>query len=193
MRPTLLAVSLHAGPLPRAGVAAATGHTPLVAGGHPSHWSPVSSSPQVRDPFLQGLAGELGNGLAFSGGDGSGARTQGCGDPERNLRRGSRARRGRSLPTRRTVTFGLDGTTYDIDLSATDAAALGDDLATWVSQARRTSGSTATSRTRRPASATTPGSGHTTMIRRWARANGYNVSDRGRLPIAVRQAYNAAH
>ena len=33
----------------------------------------------MRDPFLQGLAGELGNGLAFSGGDGSGALTQGCG------------------------------------------------------------------------------------------------------------------
>jgi len=39
----------------------------------------------VRDPFLQGLAGELGNGLAFSAGDGSGTLTQGCSDPERNL------------------------------------------------------------------------------------------------------------
>jgi len=48
----------------------------------------------VRDPFLQGLAGELGNGLALSGGDGSGALTQGCGDPELNLRRGIRAGRG---------------------------------------------------------------------------------------------------
>jgi len=37
------------------------------------------------------FAGELGNGLALSGGDGSGALTQGCGDPELNLRRGSRA------------------------------------------------------------------------------------------------------
>jgi len=45
----------------------------------------------VRDPFLQGLAGELENGLALSGGDGSGALTQGCGDPESDLRRGSRA------------------------------------------------------------------------------------------------------
>ncbi len=36
------------------------------------------SSPRVRDPFLQGLAGELGNGLTLSGGDGSGALTQGC-------------------------------------------------------------------------------------------------------------------
>jgi len=49
----------------------------------------------VRDPFLQGLAGELGNGLALSGGDGSGALTQGCGDPERDLRRGGRAGQGR--------------------------------------------------------------------------------------------------
>jgi len=33
------------------------------------------------DPFLQGLAGELGNGLALAGGDGGGALTQGSGDP----------------------------------------------------------------------------------------------------------------
>jgi len=49
----------------------------------------------VHDPFLQGLAGELGNGLALAGGDGSGALPQGCGDPERDLRRGSRAGQGR--------------------------------------------------------------------------------------------------
>ncbi len=93
----------------------------------------------------------------------------------------------------RTVTFGLDGTTYEIDLSPGDAAALRDDLATWVSHARRTSGSAATSRSRRPTTATTPGGSRTTTIRRWARANGHNVSDRGRLPAAAREAYDAAH
>lgn len=93
----------------------------------------------------------------------------------------------------RTVTFGLDGTTYEIDLSPGDAIALRGDLATWVSHARRTSGSTATSRTRRTETATTPGSSHATMVRRWARSNGHTVSDRGRLPTAVRQAYDAAH
>ena len=88
-----------------------------------------------------------------------------------------------------TVTFGLDGTSYQIELTAGRAAALRADLATWVSHARRTSGSTATRGTRRR----TTGPTTATTIRRWARANGHNVSDRGRLPVAVRQAYHAAH
>ena len=91
------------------------------------------------------------------------------------------------------VTFGIDGTSYEIELSAGPAAALRADLATWVSHARRTSGSTATRGTRRPTTRTTTGTGHATMIRTWARANGHNVSDRGRLPAAVRQAYDDAH
>ena len=89
-----------------------------------------------------------------------------------------------------TVTFGLDGTSYEIELSAGQAAALRADLATWVRHARRTSGSTASRGTRRPTTATATG---TTTIRSWARANGHDVSDRGRLPATVRQAYNAAH
>ena len=92
-----------------------------------------------------------------------------------------------------TVTFGLDGTSYEIELSAEHAAALRADLATWVSHARRTSGSTATRGSRRSARETTTGTGHATMIRSWARANGHHVSDRGRLPATVRQAYNAVH
>ena len=92
-----------------------------------------------------------------------------------------------------TVTFGLDGTGYKIELSAGDAAELRADLATWVSHARRTSGSTATRGTRGSTREAATGAGHTTMIRSWARANGHHVSDRGRLPATVRQAYNAAH
>ena len=92
-----------------------------------------------------------------------------------------------------TVTFGLDGTSYVIELSAGQAAALRADLATWVSHARRTTGSTATRGTRRPSTGAATGTGRATVIRSWARANGHDVSDRGRLPAAVRQAYDAAH
>lgn len=94
-------------------------------------------------------------------------------------------------PEVRTVTFGLDGTTYEIDLSPTDAAALRGDLATWVRQARRTNGSATKPRTSKARVATAPG-GSATTIRQWARANGHTVSDRGRLPAAVREAYDDA-
>jgi hypothetical protein len=99
----------------------------------------------------------------------------------------------RSAPAQevRTVTFGLDGTTYEIDLSPTDAAALRDDLATWVRQARRTNGS-ATRRGTNKARATAAPGGSATTIRQWARANGHTVSDRGRLPAVVRRAYDDA-
>ena len=92
-----------------------------------------------------------------------------------------------------TVTFGLDGATYEIDLSAGHAAALRADLATWVNHARETHPPKATSKTRRPLPGTAVGGGDSTTIREWARANGHTVSDRGRLPTAVRQAYRAAH
>ena len=96
----------------------------------------------------------------------------------------------------RTVSFGLDGTTYEIDLSPADAAAFREDLATWVRRARPIGGSTTTrgaSRAPRPPRVTTVPGVPATTIRQWARANGVTVSDRGRLPAAVRQAYAAAH
>ena len=94
------------------------------------------------------------------------------------------------------VAFGLDGTSYEIDLSPTDAAALRADLAPWVSRAHPLSTPTATPRTRRRTSrtsGTTAAGHHPTTIRQWARANGHPVSDRGRLPTAVVQAYQADH
>lgn len=103
---------------------------------------------------------------------------------------------GDDLPTadeEHTVTFGLDGTSYEIDLSADGAAALRDDFATWVSHARRTPVSRPTRRTRRPTTRRITRGGDTTAIRAWARAHGHTVSDRGRLPTAARQAYDAAH
>ena len=91
------------------------------------------------------------------------------------------------------ITFGLDGTTYKIDLSPTDAAALRADLAPWVKHAHPLSTPTATPRTRRRTSRTSAAPHHPTTIRQWARANGHPVSDRGRLSTAVVQAYQADH
>lgn len=98
-----------------------------------------------------------------------------------------------------TVSFGLDGTTYEIDLSAGHAAELRDGLATWVGAARKAGRSSGASAQRRGGGrrvgTSTGGAGkeRTQEIREWARANGHPVSERGRLSAVVLSAYEAAH
>ena len=87
-----------------------------------------------------------------------------------------------------TVMFGLDGANYEIDLSAKNAAKLRDALAKYVGVARRTS-----SRARRSGGRGRSSSGNAAGVREWARSNGYEVSDRGRVPADVKAAYDAAH
>ena len=87
-----------------------------------------------------------------------------------------------------TVSFGLDGRQYTIDLSTGHAAQLRDAVASFVAAARRGSGG----RRRSPAArAAAPGTDReqTAAIREWARANGQIVSDRGRISKAVLAAY----
>jgi hypothetical protein len=94
-------------------------------------------------------------------------------------------------PADETVTFGLDGVTYEIDLSSDNAARLRDDLASWVGHARRSGGrkSTAAGRgTSSSAKRTDLGA-----VRAWARENGYEVSDRGRISADIQAAYDKAH
>ncbi|NHN55354.1 Lsr2 family protein [Calidifontibacter sp. DB0510] len=90
-----------------------------------------------------------------------------------------------------TVTFGLDGVTYEIDLSKGNAARLRDDLATWVAHGRKVSGRRGGSGARRGASA--GGRDDLNRMREWGRANGYQVSDRGRVSAKLQEAYAAAH
>lgn len=89
-----------------------------------------------------------------------------------------------------TVTFGLDGTTYEIDLNDKNASALRDALANYVGHARKLSGSR---RTRSSSARSTAGGAPASEVREWARANGFKVPDRGRIPSEVRSAYDAAH
>lgn len=86
-----------------------------------------------------------------------------------------------------TVTFGLDGVTYEIDLNEKNAAKLRDDLATWVGHGRRSGGRKKTGRS------AAAGGSSAAKIRTWARENGYQVSDRGRVPAEVREAYEKAN
>lgn len=88
-----------------------------------------------------------------------------------------------------TISFGLDGTSYEIDLNDDNAAGLRDALATYIGHGRKVAG--AARRGRRTAAAS--GGVSPKAIREWARANGHTVPDRGRIPADVRSAYDAAN
>jgi hypothetical protein len=107
-----------------------------------------------------------------------------------------------------TVSFGLDGRAYEIDLSDENAARLRDSLASFVAAARNRGGSAAGARrgqkaarkTAAPAMTAGPGPRppaldreQTAAIRAWARQNGHQVSDRGRISKTVVDAFQAAH
>ncbi|OQO92831.1 histone-like nucleoid-structuring protein Lsr2 [Saccharomonospora piscinae] len=92
-----------------------------------------------------------------------------------------------------TVEFGLDGVSYEIDLSSENAEELRDALAQYVEHARRAGGR------KRPSSkgaakanarSASVDREQNQAIRAWARKNGYEVSDRGRIPSEVVDAYH---
>lgn len=95
-------------------------------------------------------------------------------------------------PADETVTFALDGVTYEIDLTTANAAKLREALAPYVGVGRRTGGrktSGQASRGRRRRS----GGSSANAVREWARAQGMEISERGRVRDEVKAAYEAAH
>ena len=80
-----------------------------------------------------------------------------------------------------TIEFGLDGRNYEIDLSDGNAKKLRDVLADYVAAARRAGGAA-----RRPS----VDREQNQAIREWARNRGMKVSDRGRIPAEVLEAYH---
>lgn len=84
-----------------------------------------------------------------------------------------------------TVSFGLDGVAYEIDLSAENASELREALGVWAGKARRVGG-------RRQRGTASTGE-DTAAIRTWARENGHDVPERGRISATIRDAYLAAH
>ncbi len=95
-----------------------------------------------------------------------------------------------------TVTFGLDGKEYAIDLNDKNAAALRDALAPYVAHARPVSGGRgrrSTSGASRSGGGSSNGGPAASEIRAWARENGHEVPERGRVSAEVREAYAAAH
>ena len=92
-----------------------------------------------------------------------------------------------------TVSFSLDGVSYEIDLSTKNAKAFRDALAQYVGQARRVGGRSSGGRSTRSARRGRGGDNRTAEIREWARKNGHKVNERGRIPATVIEAYDKAH
>ena len=89
-----------------------------------------------------------------------------------------------------TVRFGLDGAEYEIDLNAKHAKELRNALARFTAAGRRAGAST-----RRPAGSgrkAQPNALNTTEVREWAKAQGIDVKDRGRVPAELVVKFKAA-
>lgn len=88
-----------------------------------------------------------------------------------------------------TVLFGLDGVTYEIDLTEANADRLRGTLSVYVDAGRRTGG-----RIKRGTKTGSGqnGSGEAAQVREWALENGYELSGRGRIPSHVVEAYREA-
>ena len=96
-------------------------------------------------------------------------------------------------PDDETVSFALDGATYEIDLSAAHASALRDALAPYVGHARRAAGRRTATKAASGRSSASAGKRDVSEVREWARANGHKVSERGRLSAEILAAYDKAH
>jgi len=95
-------------------------------------------------------------------------------------------------PADETVSFSLDGVSYEIDLSDQNATAFREAMAQYVGTARRVggrSGGRGGGARRRSGG----GDNRTAQIREWARANGHKVNERGRIPASIVEAYDSAH
>ena len=87
-----------------------------------------------------------------------------------------------------TVRFGLDGTEYEIDLSAAHSDELRTALQRYLAHARRTGSTTrGAARSRRTSAAV-----DTAKVREWAKGQGIEVKDRGRVPADVVEQYKTA-
>lgn len=91
-----------------------------------------------------------------------------------------------------TVRFALDGAQYEIDLNLENATRLREKMERFIEAGHRIK------EQKRSIHKQTITNGavskeHTQAIRHWAKENGYQVSERGRIPASVREAFEAAH
>jgi hypothetical protein len=92
------------------------------------------------------------------------------------------------------IEFAVDGRSYEIDLSEANGSRLREALAPFISAARRTGGRRSTA----AAATTTSGRSSTDReqnqaIRDWAQQQGMKISERGRIPSNVLEAFHKSH
>lgn len=100
-----------------------------------------------------------------------------------------------------SVSFSLDGQAYEIDLNSANAHALRDTLSRYIGHARKAGSGSRAARPARARASAGPSTGtparadreQIKAIREWARRNGHQVSDRGRIAAPIVDAYNQAH
>jgi Lsr2 len=90
-------------------------------------------------------------------------------------------------PAQETVRFGLGAAEYEIDLNASNANRFRSQLAPFIGHARKAGRGQRTS-SARPAAARH----HSAHVRAWAKQHGIEISERGRIPAAVIEQYEAA-
>lgn len=90
----------------------------------------------------------------------------------------------------RTVEFGLDGVNYTIDLSDKNIAKLRKALDPYLTAGTRVSRSTSGRRGAPPVGSLRSNREQNQAIREWASQNGYELSERGRIPSTIVEAYN---
>ncbi|MEU2869741.1 Lsr2 family protein [Streptomyces olivoreticuli] len=88
-------------------------------------------------------------------------------------------------------TFSLDGVTYEIDLGPDSYEHMLQAFGPFIRAGRKTGKVKGQAPAKRRAK--TDGGGDTAAIRKWARENGYAVSERGRVPAEIREAFEKAH
>ncbi|GAT67361.1 lsr2-like protein [Planomonospora sphaerica] len=91
-----------------------------------------------------------------------------------------------------TVSFAIDGSSYEIDLSDVNAKKLRENLAPFVAGARRDLSAAAPKR-RRGGATRALSREKSADIRAWAKQQGYGVSERGRIAREIVEKYEAAH
>lgn len=91
-----------------------------------------------------------------------------------------------------TISFGLDGRSYEIDVSPENATNLRSVIGEWSQHARRVKESNHSGR-RGARSSARPRRTDLDAVRVWARENGHKVSDRGRVPLSILAEYDSAH
>ena len=99
-------------------------------------------------------------------------------------------------PAERTFSFAVDGTNYEIDLSAENIAEFKSAIGGFIESARKVKGSRSGNGRRAHNAGANGGRqsrDQTRAVREWARRQGHNISDRGRIPSSIQQAFDQAH